>query len=883
MRSFCDKMPGALHMKKNILILLILCGLCLPAFARHIAGGEIYYEWLGIGSTPGTSRYKITLRLFRDCQSSGAQLDQNVNFGIFNKSTNSPIQGSPFSVSLDHTDVLQKNGNLPCIINAPVVCYQVGYYYLELELPDNQAGYWISFQRCCRIDNISNLSLAVGAGATYLGSIAGVGQIGNGHNSSPKFLLNDTALVCQNRNFTLNFGAIDPDGDILTYEFCDAYDGGSTTSPVITNPPPPPYGIVPYGNGYYSTSPLGSNVTINPATGIITGIAPAVGAYVIAVCVNEWRNGQLINTHRKDFILEVADCDFVAAALPLSATYCDDFITSFANLTPSSLINTWHWDFGVTGLTNDTSNLSTPTYIYADTGIYSVKLVVNPGEPCTDSATMKLGIFPGFFPAFNSAGICVNKPTSFFDQTTTVYGVVNGWQWNFGEPSVVNDTSRLKNPVYTYPGAGIKSVQFIVNSSKGCVDTVTQSVTIVDKPPINLPFRDTLICSIDTLSIPATGNGVFSWGPNYNILFAGTPAPSVYPKITTWYKVDLDENGCKNTDSVRVRVVDNVSLSVRADTVFCKGDGVQLSAITDALKFSWTPNKDLSNASIVNPVANPPVTTTYRLTASIGKCNATDDVKVIVVPYPFVNAGPDLITCYKTPVQLNAIITGISFSWRPQGSLNNPNILNPVASPSVSTKYILSAMDTLGCPKPGYDTVLVTVLPKVIAFAGKDTAIVAGQPLQLNATGGKNYSWSPPLGLNNTRIANPVARLNGNPDSIRYKVYVTDQNNCLDSASILVKIFRTNPQIFVPTGFTPNGDGRNDVLKPIAVGIDKIEYFRVYNRWGQLVFSTIINGQGWDGRIGGKDQTTGTFVWLVKAVDYTGKSVFQKGTATLIR
>lgn len=153
----------------------------------------------------------------------------------------------------------------------------------------------------------------------------------------------------------------------------------------------------------------------------------------------------------------------------------------------------------------------------------------------------------------------------------------------------------------------------------------------------------------------------------------------------------------------------------------------------------------------------------------------------------------------------------------------------------------------------------------------------------MNASGGDGYVWSPPTGLTNTIINNPLALLNGNIDSIRYTVRVTDEMGCLDSASILVKIFRTNPQIFVPTGFTPNGDGRNETVRPIGVGIDKIEYFRVYNRWGQLVFSTTINGHGWDGRIGGRLQSNNTFVWLVKAVDYTGKQVFQKGTVTLIR
>ena len=871
-------------MKKLLVIFFICCA--VPSFARHITGGEIFYEYLGPGAIAGTSKYKITLRLFRDCFSTGAQLDGTVNIAIFDKTSGTAVAGSPFSVNLDHTQQIQKGGNIACIINPPQVCYQIGFYYLERDLPNNTMGYWVSFQRCCRVDNITNLGVAIGVGATYLGSIAGsntLGSMTSNHNSSPQFYLRDTALVCQNRNFTLDFGASDPDGDVLTYEFCEAYNGGTEGSPVVPNPPPPPYSVVPYGNGYSASAPMGPGVTINPTTGIISGIAPAAGSFVVTVCVNEWRNGNIINTHRKDFILKVADCDFVAAQLPLSAVFCDDFNVSFANQTPTALIHSWHWDFGINSTLNDTSNTETPSFIYPDTGIYTIKLVVNPGEPCSDSATMQIGLYPGFFPDFVSSGICVTKPTSFTDATTTAYGVVNGWRWNFGEPAVNNDTSRLRNPVYSYPSIGVKDAQLIVQSSKGCIDTVTKTITIIDKPPITLPFRDTLICIVDTLRLSAAGSGLFSWTPNYNILFANTANPLVHPQTTTWYTVQLDDNGCINTDSVRVRVVDHVTLEVRTDTTFCAGDGVQLGANTDGLQFLWTPNLNLNNPTILNPIVNPPTTATYQLTAKIGKCSATDDVTVFPVPYPVVNAGPDVSICYNTSIQLNASIVASSFFWRPQGSLSNPNILNPIARPASTTKYILTATDVLGCPKPSYDTVIVTVLPKVKASAGRDTMIVSGQPLQLNASGGENYLWTPAIYLNNAAISNPLAKINETIDSIRYKVYVTDLLGCLDSATILVRIFRTNPQIFVPTGFTPNGDGLNDVLKPIAVGVERIDYFRVYNRWGQLVFSTTVNGQGWNGEISGKPQTSNTYVWMVKAVDYTGKPIFQKGTSTLIR
>ncbi|HMG66841.1 MAG TPA: T9SS type B sorting domain-containing protein, partial [Chitinophagaceae bacterium] len=222
-------------------------------------------------------------------------------------------------------------------------------------------------------------------------------------------------------------------------------------------------------------------------------------------------------------------------------------------------------------------------------------------------------------------------------------------------------------------------------------------------------------------------------------------------------------------------------------------------------------------------------------------------------------------------------------TWVPGGSLNNPFTLDPIASPKQTTAYILTVTDTLGCPKPSKDTIVVKVLPRINAFAGNDTAVVVGQPLHFNASGGINYVWSPVIGLNNPAISDPVAVYDGSIDSIRYRVLVGNEENCSDSAFIIVKVFKTNPQIFVPSAFTPNGDGINDIFKPIGVGIKNIEYFRVFNRWGQMVFSTTVNGQGWDGKISGKLQATNTYAWIVKGIDYLGKPFFKKGTVTLVK
>ncbi len=277
-----------------------------------------------------------------------------------------------------------------------------------------------------------------------------------------------------------------------------------------------------------------------------------------------------------------------------------------------------------------------------------------------------------------------------------------------------------------------------------------------------------------------------------------TADPLVHPESTTRYTVQLNDNGCLNNDTVQVRVVDFVTLKAMADTVICLTDSVRLSATGDGLKYVWSPAATIQNPNSAITNASPAATTNYLVTATIGRCTATDNVIVTTVPYPGSNAGPDTIVCFKTSAQLHASIKGNSFTWSPTNSLDDPNSLNPVASPAATTSYVLTVLDNIGCPKPGRDTIVVTVNPKVNAFAGNDTSVVVNQPLLFNATGGESYSWFPPTSLSTDDIHNPIGIYNGSFDSITYR---GDRhwmkNNCTDSAFITVKIFKTGPQVFV--------------------------------------------------------------------------------------
>jgi gliding motility-associated-like protein len=867
-------------MKKLSLSLIIPLFITLPSFANHITGGEIYYKFDSLKA--GIYYYTVTIKLFKDA-SVGVALDDPINVAIYSRPNNSFVQS--LRVKQNSLSTITATPG-PCIINPPIVSYEVGLYTFSLGLPASSFGYTITWARCCRISGITNIIPPSSSyGATYTAEIPGNSSEPTGPvNSSAKFLGIDTVIICAGYPFQYNFGATDPDGDILTYEFCNAY---ANTGGTIPNPPaPPPYSSISYNAAYSGASPMGNGVTINANTGMITGTAPPAGIYVVTVCVREWRNGQLLATQRKDLQIKIADCDLAKVTLePNGYINCNDFTLSFNNLSPSPLISTYFWDFGNLVTLGDTSRIAAPSYTYPDTGVYTVKVVANRNGSCSDSTTALVRVFPGFFPFFDHTGMCLNVPVQFNDLTTATYGVINLWRYDFGVIPVSTDTSLKQNPAYTYPAIGNYKAELIVGSSKGCRDTIYQTVDIFDKPPITMGFRDTLICN-DTIQLNASGSGAISWSPNYNIFNSTSLSPSVFPQTSTLYTVVFIDNGCLNTDSVRVRVVNNVSLSASNDTTICANDPVQLYAFTNGFQYSWKPDPTLNNPNTLNPVATPtaPITS-YQVSSTIGGCTASENVVIRVIPRPIANAGDDIDICYNSTAQLNAQTNGTAFTWSNSTSLSDPSLLNPIATPTATTSYILTVTYLAsGCPKPSYDTITVTVLPKVNAFAGNDTAAIVGVPFQLKATGGATYQWYPLTGLDNPNIAGPIAMFDGNPENVSYMVTAFDRAGCYDTASINIKIFKTGPEIFVPTGFTPDNNGRNDIFRPIYVGMKSIGYFRIYNRLGKLIYShDKDDGKGWDGTINGTRQGTGTYIWMAKATDILDKVHLKKGTVILIR
>ncbi|MEO7768179.1 MAG: PKD domain-containing protein, partial [Ferruginibacter sp.] len=621
----------------------------------------------------------------------------------------------------------------------------------------------------------------------------------------------------------------------------------------------------------------GPTVNINPVTGLVSGIAPSTqGTYVLTCTVLEFKRGTNIikSSVRKSLHISVTDCSLTQAILDSVYFSCDGFTRSFVNKAPGGNIKTYSWDFGVPGIAANTSSLENPVFTYPDTGTYVLKLIVNKNLPCTDSAFSVVKVYPVFTPAFTVLGQCKNTPIRFFDKTTTTYGMVDSWLWDFGDGTSASNSSPLANPNHFYTVESNYTVTLAVTNSKGCYGTANKTVLITDKPMLDVT-NDTLICSIDTLQLNAIGIGTFLWSPNYNINNVNASSPLISPDVPTVYHVRLtDPFGCTGTDSVVVNVKNFVTLGIGNDTTICQLDPIVLQLSGDALHYAWTENpntQSLNDPSLQNPLATASVTTRYHVVGSIGKCIAQGNLTVSVVPYPKAFAGKDTSICFGSSAQLHAS-GGSFYSWSPATYLTSPLIAAPVSfKPLRDIRYTVTVRDTLGCPKPVISLVLVTVI-KINANAGPaDTTVVLDQPLQLAATGGTIYFWTPGRWLSNSQVSSPVAL----PlDDVEYLVKVSNEIGCYEYDSIHVKVYKVAADIYLPTAFSPNDDGRNDFFRPISLGLKSLQMFRIYNRWGQVLYSdTNIESMGWDGSYKGNKQEPGTYVWYAEGIDYRNQKL----------
>ena len=377
-------------------------------------------------------------------------------------------------------------------------------------------------------------------------------------------------------------------------------------------------------------------------------------------------------------------------------------------------------------------------------------------------------------------------------------------------------SSTLQNPPpHLYPGPAVYPVQEIVVGNNGCSDTSTTDVTLGSYPVA--AFSVNKACTDQPLTLVNGSTNDVGAFAQWDWTLSGTSGIQTFTD---------------SLPSIVLNTPGSYSLQLSAVTA----QGCASNTATGTFTVTVTPQVSFLGDSVC---AGAPLTLTGVNENGASIQQWYWDIGTTIQDY-----GQTIQQTFPYAETLTALLWAVS----PQGCVS----------------------DTFSQP---------IEVQQTHAFAGDDTTAAMGYPIQLNATGGTYYTWSPATNLNDPNIADPIATLT---QDTRYTVTAYSPAGCPTSASILIKVFK-GPAIFIPSAFTPNGDGANDVLKIVAPGIRQLIYFRVFDRWGKEVFYTTALDATWDGTLNGKPLPVGVYVWMVQARDIQGGTLTEKGTLTLIR
>jgi len=300
------------------------------------------------------------------------------------------------------------------------------------------------------------------------------------------------------------------------------------------------------------------------------------------------------------------------------------------------------------------------------------------------------------------------------------------------------------------------------------------------------------------------------------------------------------------------------------DETICAGQSTTLIA-NGADTYLWDNGYSSGNTQTVSPSS----TTSYIVTGTIGNCSNSDTAIVTVSPTILISVN-DTTICSGQQATLTA--TGASsYTW--SNGLNTNS--QQTVSPTSTTSYIV--IGTTGACVSA-DTAIVTVNPTPNLTLNCDTSITLGDSVQLEVNGASFYSWSPTEELSCSTCSNPITSPNS---STVYCVVGTNTNGCSDTACVNIFINNECGNIWVPSAFSPNEDGENDVLYVYGKCIKSME-FKIFNRWGEKVFESNDPTVGWNGYFHGKKMNTDVFVYFLNAENYNGLKVKLKGNITIM-
>ncbi len=532
---------------------------------------------------------------------------------------------------------------------------------------------------------------------------------------------------------------------------------------------------------------------------------------------------------------------------------------------------------------------------YADTGFYQPKVFLSNNEGCLVRLPVPNGIKtvdvqPVFKPDNNI--FCFNGNVNFSDLSLSNDQFIS-WDWTMGDGA----TAAGKNVSHLYTMPGIYDVKLVVKTQLGCVDSVVRVglIEIKENPEVSIRVSRPIICEDETVEFTATeissASPIVNWFwdfTNGNSSSLQAPSPESFRKQGV-YPVRLyvtDQRGCSDTALVDFIVNALPELEAGPDMQLCLGTPQQLNP-SGAQLYQWYAGPTLSCIDCENPLINPTEDAKFYVKGtSVDGCVSYDSIYVEVVGPSTVSAITDTTVCFGDELQLRASGTA-TYSWSPADGLSATDIANPKARPLQNTTYTVTGSDPYRCFVTT-DEVEVRVNPIPQVYAGADTTMMAGYPVQLRPAFSPDVTkvqWEPSTFLNCSDCRTPIS----NPSySATYTLFAYNDFGCVSKDVINVFATCTRENLFIPNTFSPNGDGVNEVFFPRGRGIEKIKSLKIFSRWGQMVYSkenffANDQGAGWNGKRSGVDASTDVYVYMIDLVCENGNIITLKGDIALVR
>jgi len=567
---------------------------------------------------------------------------------------------------------------------------------------------------------------------------------------------------------------------------------------------------------------------------------------------------------------------------PKTTAICPPLTVSMTN-NSTGTNNTYEWDLG----DGNTDTNPTTNNTYNASGKFIVRLIAISDQGCRDTTYDSVNIL-GYAGSLDYSPLkgCNPLTVNFTTNLTNVPSLV----WDFNDGSIQIATNS--NPVsHTYTVPGTYKPKLILSDGAGCSST-SDGLETIEVDDVWAGFKFSPACVGSIVRFDDTTKSFFSPITTRQFEFhdgstSANVSPSFYYPQAGVFPITLsaaNSNGCKDTLRTQITIHELPKISAGPDTTICLKDAAQLIG-SGGVSYKWSPPNALTCVDCATPMASPQNTFTYTVIGTDGNgCSDTDAVTVYIKTKTDSEVDPGGEICDGEAFLMKAYGAN-SYEWTPAESLNESDIAEPTAKPSKTTKYMVVAREGSCTPDTGF--VDVNVHPRPSITASGSTTIIAGGEAQLQSSGERidRFLWNHRETLSCDDCPSPMAKPTR---TTYYTVTAFTDYGCQDSSHVTITVLCDKSQLFIPNTFTPNGDGQNDRFFPRGVGIDQVTIFRVFNRWGEVVYER--NGMqlndeltGWDGTFRGQQLSPDVFVYIVEAKCDNGDVLKWKGDITLVR